>query len=159
MQPAIALKVNHRLLKYWQCVKCSILILGRRLFATPLYCSKIIHSPIFMNRYRKHFFIAAIVYILFSVLIDLRNYLVNGEIFIVNGDILDSLHFYLNIPGRIISFILIFIVYQNIHNYDFYFLWASSLLFNSLLYGFLVYLLVPYIIKLIRRDNINNNKL
>jgi hypothetical protein len=112
-----------------------------------------------MKGNRKHFFIAALVYILFSLVIDLRNYLVNGEIFIESGDILDSINYYSSIPGFIPSFILILIIYQNIHNYDYYFLWTSSLLFNSLFYGILVYFFIPYIKKLIRHKNIGNNKL
>lgn len=117
------------------------------------------HNFMLLKGNRKHFFIGAVAYILFSLLIDLRNYLVNGEIFIVSGDILDSIHFYSSIPGFIPSFILILIIYQNIHNYDYYFLWTSSLLFNSLFYGILLYLLIPYIKKIVRHKNNGNNKL
>jgi len=84
---------------------------------------------------KKYFMIAASIYLLFSLSINLRNYIVYGDIFTVSGDLLDSLNFYFALPGGALAILLTFIVYQNIHNYDSYFLWIFVLLFNSIFYG------------------------
>jgi hypothetical protein len=89
----------------------------------------------------KYILIAASIYLLFSLSIDLRNYIVYGDIFIVSGDLLDSLNFYFDLPGGVPAVFLTFIVYQNIHNYDSYFLWIFILLFNSIFYGIVTQLI------------------
>jgi hypothetical protein len=99
---------------------------------------------------KKYFMIAASIYLLFSLSIDLRNYIVYGDIFIVSGDLLDSLNSYFALPGGAPAILLTFIVYQNIHNYDSYFLWIFVLLFNSIFYGIVTQLIYNFFKKILQ---------
>jgi len=101
---------------------------------------------------KKYFLIAASIFLLYSLSVDLRNFLENGDVFVVNGDIFDSINFYLSIPGVILSFIPVLIVYQNIHNYDFYFMWSFALIFNGIFYGTVFYFLYPFIKKYLKNS-------
>ena len=81
--------------------------------------------------------IASFCFLLCFVIVDLKNYLKNGAPFIVNDDIFDKLKFYLNLPGEMVGFLIIIIVYQNIHNYDFYAIETISFISSSILYGWI----------------------
>jgi hypothetical protein len=100
-----------------------------------------------MKRDKKYFIIAATIFLILSLIIDLRNYMANGAIFVINGDIYDTVKFYLGLPGLTLSNIIILIIYQNIHNYSFYFMWSLALLLNSIIYGYLFYFAFPFLKK------------
>lgn len=70
--------------------------------------------------------------------IDLKNIISNGAAFTVNDDIFDKFKFYATIPGYVPAFLIIFIVYQNIHNYNFYVIELITLLCSSILYGWII---------------------
>jgi len=91
---------------------------------------------------RSIFLITAIAVALFFIAIDLRNHLINGASFVVNDDILDKIKFYLNIPGFVIGFLFIMVIYQNIHNYNYYVIETVSIISSSLIYGWIASIIV-----------------
>ena len=111
-----------------------------------------------MRRNKRYFFIPAIIVLLFLLLIDLKNYLLNGEIFITQGDFFDSISSFIEFPGTLLVTLIVLIVYKNIHNYDFYFMWALALVLNTLFYGLLVYFFFPLIYNYMKdRNNVSKN--
>lgn len=102
------------------------------------------------KRHKKHFFISSLFIFLFLISIDLKNYFMNGDIFITNGDFLDSISSIIEIPGVIISSTIVLIVYSNIHNYNSYVLWVSSIVFNTIFYGLIFYFLFPMVLNIIK---------
>ena len=92
-----------------------------------------------MKTNKKWFLIGALLYAIFFLGVDLKNLNSNGAFFIVNEDFMDKLKFYSELPGFIPSFVLILIIYQNIHNYDSYVLESFMLLFNSIIYGLIAW--------------------
>jgi len=95
-----------------------------------------------MNSKFRVFLISSICFIIFFLVIDLKNYYTNGASFVVTGDIFDTLKHYLTIPGSIPSFIVILIVYNNIHNYNYIVMESVTLLSSSILYGFVISLFI-----------------
>ena len=81
--------------------------------------------------------IAAGIFILVYVAIHLKNYFQVGYLFaVVNGDPFDSAFQLISIPGYIPTFILIIVIFHNIHNYPLWFLEVFSLIFNCIIYGY-----------------------
>ncbi|MGE5429869.1 MAG: hypothetical protein ACM3QX_02275 [Syntrophomonadaceae bacterium] len=102
-----------------------------------------------MKRNKLTFILFAVVFLLVSLGIDLRNAVENGDIFRMNGDFLDQMHFYLQIPGSVPTFPLIWLFFKSMHSYNIYFAWSLSLLFNCLFYGYAGYWLYPWVKTLI----------
>ena len=100
---------------------------------------------IIMKRNKITFIVFAVIFLVISLGIDMRNAVSNGQIFIMNGDFLDQMHFYLQIPGSIPTFLVVWIFFKNMHAYNFYFMWSFTLLFNCLFYGYAGYLIYPKI--------------
>ncbi|HEX2961046.1 MAG TPA: hypothetical protein VHO43_04600 [Ignavibacteriales bacterium] len=89
------------------------------------------------------FIVFAVIFLFISLGIDMRNVISNGEIFRMNGDFLDQIHFYLQIPGAIPVFLVVRLFFKDSHAYNFYFLWSLTLLLNCLFYGFAGYWIYP----------------
>ncbi|HEX2865698.1 MAG TPA: hypothetical protein VHO03_01585 [Ignavibacteriales bacterium] len=102
-----------------------------------------------MKKNKITFIVFAVVFLLISLGIDMRNAVANGEIFRMNGDLLDQIHFYLQIPGAILPFLFVWLFFKNSHAYNFYTLWSITLLLNCLFYGFAGYWLYPAVKNLI----------
>lgn len=95
-----------------------------------------------MIQKHKIFLITFWGFLTFFALVDLKNYLNNGASFVVSEDIFDKLKSYLEFPGMVAGFLVVMIVYQNIHNYDFYVLEAVSITTSSMLYGWIMSLVL-----------------
>ena len=63
-----------------------------------------------MKPNKKYFFVAASIFVMFFLSVDLKNYISNGAIFVVTGDIFDKVQNFLEYPGEIISYVLILII-------------------------------------------------
>lgn len=96
-----------------------------------------------MKRNKITFIVFAVVFLFISLGIDLRNAVSNGEIYRMNGDFLDQIHFYLQIPGAIPVFLVVRLFFKNAHAYNFYSLWSITLLLNCIFYGFAGYWIYP----------------
>ena len=109
-----------------------------------------------MTHKRKVFLIASSVFFLLFALVDLKNHLRNGALYIINDDLFDKIKFYMNLPGYFIGFLVIILVYHNIHNYDSYVLEAVTLVFSSVLYGWITSIISHKFIST-RRQSKNNS--
>jgi len=79
----------------------------------------------------------ASIYLLIYIAIHMKNYFQVGELFeVIKGDSFDKAFQFISIPGFIPTFLLIVLVFQNIHNYPTWFLELFSLVFNCLFYGY-----------------------
>ena len=96
-----------------------------------------------MKRDNKYFVYTTSIFLIFFLISDLILYQMNGKLSIGSNDNFGTLIYYLKMPGSIIGAFLTIIIYQNIHNYDFYFLWIVSIIFSSVIYGLLFYYLYP----------------
>lgn len=102
-----------------------------------------------MKKNKITFIVFAVIFLIISLGIDMRNAIANGEIFRLSGDMLDQVHFYLQIPGSIPTFLVVWLFFKNGHAYNFYFLWSITLLLNCLFYGYAGYWIYPAIKNLI----------
>ncbi len=85
----------------------------------------------------KRMVLVATIYLLVYVAIHLKNYLQVGELFgIIKGDNFDKAFQFISIPGFIPTFMLIVLIFQNIHNYPSWFLEIFTFIFNCLFYGY-----------------------
>lgn len=91
-----------------------------------------------MTQQRKSLLIYSACFLAVFLIIDFKNYISNGAVFIVTGDIIDQFKHYATLPGTILAFIVLIVVYQNIHNYDFVVLEGITLISSSILYGWIV---------------------
>lgn len=96
-----------------------------------------------MKRNKLAFIVFAVIFLIISLGIDMRNAVSNGEIYRMNGDFLDQVHFYLQIPGALPIFLIVWLFLKNSHAYNFYLLWSLTLLLNCLFYGFAGYWIYP----------------
>ena len=94
-----------------------------------------------MNSNRKAFIVVSVCFLSCFLVIDLKNYIVNGSSFIVTGDAFDTLKYYLTIPGYYPTFFIILLMGQNVHNYNYFIMEIFTLLLSSSMYGWVVSLL------------------
>ncbi|MGE5353585.1 MAG: hypothetical protein ACM3P0_15980 [Acidobacteriota bacterium] len=112
-----------------------------------------------MRKNKLTFIVFAVIFLFISLGIDMRNVISNGEIFRMNGDFLDQIDFYLQIPGALPVFLIVRLFIKDSHAYNFYFLWALMLLLNCLFYGFAGYWIYPAVknfISLRRKTTVNS---
>ena len=99
-----------------------------------------------MNRQRRRIFL--VTSLLFSAAfaaVDLKNYLLTGAPFVINDDLLDKFKICATLPGVIPAGAVVLLVYQNVHTYNFYVIECITILSSSLLYGWIVSLIVQKI--------------
>ncbi len=95
-----------------------------------------------MKNKRVIVIIVASFFLVSFLLIDLKNYYYYGAPYITSDDTLDHVKSYLTTPGMIVSFIIVLLIYRNIHDYNYYVVETVALLTSSILYGWLAAILV-----------------
>jgi hypothetical protein len=87
----------------------------------------------------KRILIAASFYLTFYIAIQQKNYVQVGEVFgVIKGDDFDYIFRFLSLPGFIPTFLMIVIIFQNIHDFPWWFLEFFSLIFNCIFYGYMI---------------------
>jgi hypothetical protein len=95
-----------------------------------------------MLKSAKYWVSGIAIYVAAYFAIHLKNLVQVGHFYLViNGDSYDSLFDYLSMPGEIVSFIGIVVVFRNIHNYPFVFSETISLVSNCVIYGAVSFLI------------------
>ncbi len=96
--------------------------------------------------------IAASCFLFIYLVIHLKNYILVGlPLFVVKGDIFDQIFQTINFPGQIPVYIIILIVFRNIHNYPMWFSEGFSLIGNCLFYGYMFGKVLPALASKIKR--------
>jgi hypothetical protein len=95
-----------------------------------------------MTQHKKTFLIASGSFLVFFALVAFKDFLVNGAFYIVSGDVLDGIDYYLIMPGSFLAFLLNIIVYQNIHDYNPYTVLLLGSIFSSFFYGWIVSIII-----------------
>jgi|GEM_PF-4190511 len=96
--------------------------------------------------------IAASCFLFIYLAMHLKNYLLVGlPLFVVKGDVFDQIFQMISFPGQIPAYILILIVFRNIHNYPMWFSESLSLICNCLFYGYVFGKVFPVIVSKIKR--------
>jgi len=105
-----------------------------------------------MKKDIKRILVAASCFFLVYVAIHFKNYLQVGKLFIViKDDVFDKCVFYINLPGQIPAFLLIITIFQNIHNYPWWFSEGLSLILNCIIYGYVFGKIVPTVFARLKR--------
>ena len=107
-----------------------------------------------MMKHRVFLIVFSLLMVVF-VMIDLKNAIQNGAPFVINNDVLDRLKNYATIPGSFLSSLVILVIYQNVHSYDYYVMESIALLSSSALYGWIVSIIFSRTIS--KRDGIMSN--
>ena len=90
-----------------------------------------------MPKNKKAFLIASACFLAFFALVALKNFLANSAFYIVTGDVLDEIDYYLCMPGVFLVALFEIIVSRNIHNSYLYVDLLLTPILNSVFYGWI----------------------
>jgi hypothetical protein len=107
-----------------------------------------------MKRKKKYFILPVLLFLLVYFLVHLKNYFQVGYFYtVIKDDIFDKFFYYLEMPGSIPGFLLVILIYQNVHNYNDCVAEILITVFNCLFYGFIFWFFGPLIISFLRRES------